>query len=304
MRKIKDKDLMTELRKRFEEKDRALHDLRAVTKNLEDLNQKLRESETMKSNFLSNIRNEINNPLSSIIGLSKTLSLGRELSEKDVATMAYMIHMEAFYLDHQLRNIFAAADIEAGETKLTISHVDMVALINNTIESFRQSIREKKLKVKFKHASLDGNKEGADFQTDPEKVQLIFSNLLSNAIEFSKKGGVIEVNAQKKGEHLSVSIRDHGTGIRKADQKVIFDRFRQLDSGTQKSYRGHGLGLSIARALVELLKGNISVSSAKNKGSTFTFSIAESGVGTDADTYSEFGNVYIFEEELEAEQKI
>jgi signal transduction histidine kinase len=304
MHKIKDKDLMTELRKRFEEKDRALHDLRIATKNLEDLNQKLRESEAMKSNFLSNIRNEINNPLSSIIGLSKTLSLGRELSEKDVATMANMIHMEAFYLDHQLRNIFAAADIEAGETKLTISHVDIVALINNTVESFRQSMREKKLKMKFKHASLDGNKEGADFQTDPEKVQLIFSNLLSNAIEFSKKGGVIEVHAQKKGERLSISIKDQGIGIKKSDQKIIFDRFRQIDTGTQKSHRGHGLGLSIAKALVELLKGNVSVSSAKNKGSTFAFSIAGSDIDTDADTFSEFGNVYIFEEELKSEQKI
>ncbi len=304
MNKIKDKDLMTELKKRFEEKDRALYSLRAASRNLKDLNQKLRESEEMKSNFLSNIRNEINNPLSSIIGLSKTLSLGQELSGKDVTIMAYMIHMEAFYLDHQLRNIFAAADIEAGETKLTRSHVDIVALINNTIESFRQSMREKELKLNFKHVSLDGNKEGADFQTDPEKVQLIFSNLLSNAIEFSKRGGVIEVNAQKKGDRLSISIKDQGIGIEKSDQKTIFDRFRQLDTGTQKSHRGHGLGLSIARALVELLKGDISVSSAKNKGSTFAFSIAGSDVDTDADTFSEFGNVYIFEEELEAEQKI
>jgi signal transduction histidine kinase len=304
MHRINDKDLMAELKRRFEEKDRALFDLKAVTKNLEELNQKLRESEALKSNFLSNIRNEINNPLSSIMGLSRTLSLGQDLSEKDAATMAHMIHMEAFSLDHQLKNIFAAADIEAGETDLTISHVDIIALMQNTIEQFRQSIRDKKLKLKFKHSSLDKSKEGADFQTDPEKVQLIFSNLLSNAIEFSKKGGGIEVQAQKKGKRLSVSIKDQGIGIRKADQKIIFDRFRQVDRGTQKSHRGHGLGLSIARALVELLNGDIAVSSAKNRGSTFTFSIAESGVDTDADTFSEFGNVYIFEEELESEQKV
>ncbi|UCG78638.1 MAG: HAMP domain-containing histidine kinase [Nitrospirota bacterium] len=302
MDRIKDKDLMAELKKRFEEKDQALHDLKVVTKNLEVLNDKLRESEELKSNFISNIRNEINNPLSSIIGLSRQISSRKDLSEKDTKALADLINLEAFSLDHQLRNIFAAADIEAGDTELTVSNVDVVNLMNNTIDSFGLWIKERRLKVKFDHYSLSKENEGPVFTTDPEKLQLIFSNLLSNAIEFSKRNGVINVKAVKKDGELTVSVKDGGIGIKKADQKVIFDRFKQIDTGPRKSHRGHGLGLSIVKALAELLQGEVSVKSTVNKGSTFSFMIHEAS-GDEAETFSEFGNVYIFEGEEGAGQK-
>ncbi len=302
MHKLKDRDLMSELKKRFEEKDRALHDLRVATINLEKVNEKLQESEALKSNFLSNIRNEINNPLSSMIGMAKRLVSGKSLTKKDVSSMASVIYIEAFCLDLQLRNIFTAADIEAGETDLKLSSVNVTMLLQNVIDSFEQMIKEKKVSVTLKPGPPIKNEKGLLFSTDPEKLQLIFSNLLSNAIEFSHKKGTVAVKVGKEKGRLAIAVKDRGIGIRKADQDVIFDRFRQIDTGMRKSHRGHGLGLSIVKALVELLRGDISVSSARNKGSTFTFRIPESGKHEEMETFSEFGNVFLFSEELEGQR--
>ncbi|MGD0281591.1 MAG: sensor histidine kinase, partial [Dissulfurispiraceae bacterium] len=101
-----DIELIEEMKKRFEEKNRALHDLRMMTRKLEDVNRKLQESEALKSNFLSNIRNEINNPLTSILVVAAEIAAVQGAGCEECISMAGIIYKEAFDLDFQLRNIF------------------------------------------------------------------------------------------------------------------------------------------------------------------------------------------------------
>lgn len=296
MTKLSDGVLIEELKKRFNENKRALHDLRVLTKKLELVNRKLQESEAMKSNFLSNIRNEIVNPLTSIMGLSEQVFSG-DVDEETVITMAQMIHKEAFDLDFQLKNIFAAAELEAGESSFSVSNVDVVTLIENLIDSFSHQAKQKNLKVKFECKCPEEDDGRYYFRTDAEKLQIVLSNLLSNAIKYSFKGKQVKISAGKEGKRLRINVEDRGRGIGNKEKEKIFDRFRQLDSGVRKSHKGHGLGLSVTKALVEVLDGSIELSSVAGKGCVFSLSVPESGARTGMDVYSEDGNEFIFENE-------
>jgi signal transduction histidine kinase len=296
MEGLDDNESIKELKKRFQEKNKALYDLRALTRKLEAVNKKLQESEALKSNFLSNIRNEINNPLTAIMGLSKQLiSPGEQLDSETVLTVANMIHSESFNLDFQLRNIFAAAEIEAGENELGISKVNICKLILDTIEVFSHKSGEKKVSIRFFNECSDDTGNEFFFRTDSLKLNVILYNLLSNSIEYSSENGSVDLKAYLTDGHLNISVADTGEGLDKSEQELIFDRFKQLDTGTMKSHRGHGLGLSVTKSLIEFLNGTIAVSSNRCQGSIFTVTIPESDQEVDA--LSVVSNEFLFEEE-------
>jgi signal transduction histidine kinase len=268
--------------------------MRDLMKNLEGLNKKLQESESLKSNFLSNVRNEINNPLTSIMGLSEQIMKEVNLEFDSIKQRALMIYSEAFDLDFQLRNIFVAAELEAGEATPSIARVDVNALIKGTINAFRHRANKKDLLVHYSYKSIYETDDENLLKTDPEKLKLILSNLLSNALEFSLDRGRVELVAKRDNKYLVFSVKDNGIGIKEEDQKVIFDRFRQIETGMTRTHRGHGLGLSITRDLVALLRGTINIVSTKDKGSIFMVSIPEADVLMPVDTFSDDGNILVF----------
>ena len=292
MKRLDDGELIDELKKRFEENDELLNTLKVVNNKLMDVNKRLHESEALKSHFLSNIRNEIVNPLTSILCMSKAVMDG-EISGEMVPSAAKTIHTEAFKLDSQLRNIFAAAELEAGEATPSISMVDVDTLVNGMIDLFIHKTTEKKIQVTYH--PLDKSVEEAYFMTDPDKLQIILINLLSNAIEYSHEGGPVEINASIDGEDLNISVIDHGIGIDESDQGVIFDRFKQLESGAAKGHLGHGLGASVVKSMVELLNGTISLSSVKGEGSTFTVKIPKAKTDKEVPVFSGESNEFFFE---------
>lgn len=297
MRKLTDAELIEELKQRFEEKEKALYDLRVMTRSLEKVNRKLQDSESLKTNFLSNIKNEINNPLTSILGLSQQLASSATLDLATVNSIAGMIYGEAFSLDFQLRNIFSAAELEAGEETVTVATVDVIHLLLNAIESFKPRAEEKRVDIKLVYDWMGSENNELRFKTDPEKLHIIFMNVLANAVEFNVEGGRVEVKVFKEADELVISVEDSGIGIDKADIGIIFDRFVQIDSGTTKSHRGHGLGLSIAKALLDFLNGRIHVQSVKDKGSVFRINIPESMSETGTDIFSSNGNEFMFDED-------
>lgn len=292
---LTDNELIEELRKRFELNRKALYDLRVMTGKLEDMNKKLVESEAMKSHFISNIKNEINNPLTSVLLLSKELAYEDAPDPAQVACITQTIYREIFSLDFQLRNIFAAAEIEAGEAVPSISNVDVDMLIQSSLDSLKHKSEEKSLVVKY--TFIDKNEGVELFKTDSEKLQLIILNLLGNAIEYTPAGSLIELKVWRHDGHLNLLVADSGTGLNEEEQKVIFDRFRQLDSGVSKNYSGHGLGLSVVKAMVEMLNGTISVTSRKGYGCIFTVFIPQAKSDSVVDVFSDDGNEFFFEEE-------
>jgi signal transduction histidine kinase len=296
MSKLTDDELFEELRKRIKVNKESLQELQELNKELQIVNKKLEESESLKSHFISNITNEIINPFTSIIGLARhILSVNKE-DWKTVISMVALIHSEAFTLDFQLRNIFVAAKIEAGEIYPEILNVDIKTMINNLLESFRLEAKKKKLSLDMDiQKELVESNETFYFKTDPEKLKLVLSNLLSNAIKFSFEGQKINIRIWKTKDMLHISVQDFGTGITEENQKKIFDRFKRLDTGINSLNRGHGLGLSINKAILDLFNGTIDIQSKLGDGSIFTISIPESQ--SEVAGFSTDGNEFLFEEE-------
>ena len=294
---ITDEELIEELSKRFAQSRKAFSDLSVVNGKLLEMNERLKRSESLKSNFLSNIRNEINNPLNSIMGLAGQLAIVGAGNE-EVTSISSLIGAEANHLDFQLRNIFMAAELEAGEVNPRCVKVHIASALRELIDSFLHTAAKKNVSLDLVLPTVE---ETHIVVLDAEKFQIIVSNLLSNAIEYSLDGGTVEVSYSVDGEGtLQISIQDHGVGIAPEDQQRIFDRFVQLETGTTRSHLGHGLGLSITKALVDLLQGSIGLVSSRGEGTRFTVTIPPCSILDDKDSFSEAGNLFLFDDMSEA----
>lgn len=268
---LSDEDLLLELDKRFKECKNMLDEQKKLSRELVLTNKKLMESEALKTHFISSITNEIINPFSSILGLSRNILLVKDENWDKVRNMARLIHSEAFSLDFQFRNIFSAANIEAGELFLECTQINLAELVNSVVDSFRHEADKKNISI-----IIQNDLTSAYFTTDIDKLKLIISNLVSNAIKYNTDNGSITMNLQISAEDFLFSIKDTGIGINSQHKEIIFDRFKRVDDQINSINRGHGLGLSIVRSLVELLAGSIRVNSEYGLGSEFIIEIPES----------------------------
>ncbi len=287
---ITDEQLIEELKKRFDNNRATVKELRFSTQQLLEVNRKLRESEEMKSHFLSNITNEIINPFTSIIGLAKYISECKPSEWDIMKNMANLIYEESSCLNFQLQNIFAASEIEAGKLSKNISKINIKNLVEEAIESFNYVISQKKQTVNLKSA------EELYFYSDADKLLLTITNLISNAINFTEEQGYIEIKVEKRNNKLIFTIYDNGIGIQGKDRQIIFDRFKRLNTEINSINRGHGLGLSVTKAYVEFLDGQIKVADNFKKGSIFTITIPEEDITTIVEDDSElyFDDAEIF----------
>jgi signal transduction histidine kinase len=166
------------------------------------------------------------------------------------------------------------------------------------ISSFDHKAKGKNLSVKF--TWTEGGKKRDDrkliFTTDPEKLYRVIANLLANAIEFNHAGKQVMIDARTENNVLQISITDEGTGIPEQERSRLFERFHQLDQGSSKKHKGHGLGLSITKALVGILGGKVSVAQAEGGGCVFKVAIPQpETTGAAIDEFSEDGNEFLFE---------
>lgn len=238
-------------------------------KQLEKLNKRLQESDAFKSHFLSNITNEIINPFTSILGISKSISKLNKDKIGQIHSMSHLIYNEAFDLDFQLQNIFAAAKIESGEVNLELSSIDPRESMMEMIEELRFKAEKKSQYIEFTAAdSLPHN-----FVTDVDKYQMIIKNLLLNAIIFGFEKSKISVSMGYETGGLKVEVNNPGNIINTEDLNNIFDRFTKLDKTINSINQGHGLGLSVSKAYCDFLNGNIEVNSQEKLGNTFKITI-------------------------------
>lgn len=287
MKKPTDEELIEEIRQRFESNHNALNDMRAMTRKLESMNEKLQDSEALKSQFLSNIRNEINNPLSAIMGLSGQFferACDPEVCKKTIR----MIYAEAFNLDYQLQNVFMAAELEAGEAEIAYAMVEIGNILESCIDKLAYRLSEKEIEI------TQSVPEDLIFPSDAQKFEAVLINLLANAVEFNHSGGLISVEIEETSSGLTVVVKDNGPGINPVDQEAVFDRFKQLDVGSTKEHRGHGLGLSICWSLAELLGGTLDLDSQLDKGSRFVLTLPRPDV--DVAVHAKDGNFFLFDE--------
>jgi signal transduction histidine kinase len=169
--------------------------------------------------------------------------------------MAEFIYQEASKLDFHLQNIFTAATIEAGLEELELSHIDIEQTHNETIEKLKINIKEKNLIIE---KSIKGS-DNEPIVSDLNKLKLILTNIISNSIKHSNNEGIIECEYLIEDNHLKIKISDNGNGISENDLKTIYDRFNKIDNNINSVTGGAGLGLSVVKALIELMGGEIEI---------------------------------------------
>ena len=257
---------------------------------INDLNAKLKESESLKSNFISNIMNEVYNPFSSIISMADNiLSLDADNLQKAIP-MAEIIYREAAQLDFQLQNIFAAASIEAGVETLEVSNVN----IHNIFESIKKKFQFDIVNNNLTISSNTNERDEINFVTDSKKLTLILLNLLSNSIKHSPPNTLVNFNFEVIGNYLNITIADQGPGMSKTDIELIFDRFKRIDTTINSVTGGAGLGLSVVKALTEILNANINIES--NNGTHISLAIPKLELSDDDDTFED--DALLFDEEI------
>lgn len=271
MKKITDFEFLEALRQKSGNGANVLDTLQETMQTLEEVSDQLAESEAMQSHFLSNVRNEINNPITVILGITETLLESQKIDRKKIDSLLRVVHREALYLAYQWRTIVVAAEVEAGDLDLQMGKQDVFKIIRETIGQLQDFIDEKKLEVICVHETKCAKR--SCFKTDEEKFRLIVHHLLRNAVDFSENGGKVTIEAKLKAKGLMLSIRDEGSGMDFSVKKDLFKRFKSRETPGKTSLRGLGLGLTVVKSLVDIMQGVITIESEKGKGSLFMVSL-------------------------------
>jgi PAS domain S-box-containing protein len=246
-------------------------------KALDDLKlalEKATESDRLKSAFLATMSHELRTPLNAIIGFSEFLT--PELDNESVGKFGEIIHKSGNHLLSIVNDLFDITLIESGETKLRKEEIILDSLIldvSNLI--IAKQYRDNKTNIELKYY-LPKDCEGFVFRTDENKLKQVLINLLKNALKFTTEGHIYygcNLVKEETCTTLKFYVEDSGIGISKDKQEIIFEMFRQVEDGSTRKYEGAGIGLSVAKRLVELLGGTIWVESEINEGSTFYFTI-------------------------------
>jgi len=274
--KLADNDPQSEIESSVEDDMLTLNHFKELHNQLKELNKKLEESERMKSHFISNIRNEIVNPFASITGLAVHIQSCDASQLDKVKKMASMIYSEAFSLDFQLKNIFAAAEVEAGEVRLHLKRVDLMPFVASVVNSYSHELAKQNVTV-----NLVCSGESRSVSTDPDKLHLVLSNLLDNCIKYSKDNGTVTVTVDCAEQLFTIRIQDNGIGIDEAEQKYIFDRFKRVNTDINTVNSGYGLGLTVAKSMLEALGGTVDLVSKKDEGTIYVVQIPDSSVSSD-----------------------
>ncbi|MBF0352587.1 MAG: PAS domain S-box protein [SAR324 cluster bacterium] len=264
----------------YEDKGQPLHSLGTVqdVTDMVEMEQKLKRAQEnaeqanrAKSVFLANMSHEIRNPLNSIVGLSHVLVR----DSKDPANLPLMeeyvnyIHAGAKHLVELINNILDLAKIEAGKVELVRERVDLKTLIEGIIQIHKSQVLEKNISLS---PDLDHSLPATMF-LDRTKINQILMNLVSNAVKFTPVGKKITVKARVVYSELVMAVVDEGIGIANDRQERLFNAFEQADLSIERRYGGTGLGLSLVKQLVELMRGRIELQSEIGKGSCFTVRI-------------------------------
>jgi len=242
------------------------------SKALLDYARELEETNRFKSEFLANVSHELRTPLNSILLLSKMLSAGeKDRNPAEISKQARVIHDAGTDLKALIDNILDLSRIEAHQMTLMREHVDLRELLESVLELMRPQYEEKQLDLALEIAP----DAPAHIQTDGEKLRQILINFLSNAVKFTREGGVtvrLDSCSGVKDDRFAVCLRvvDTGIGIPAEKQEVIFEAFKQADGSTSRRFGGTGLGLAISRELAALLGGEIRVESQPGAGATFS----------------------------------
>jgi len=245
----------------------------------EEINKKNKTNEglqkliSLQEEYIANISHELKTPLNVIfsgIQLFQMYCHKGSLDEKTESINRYLDSMKlnSYRLNKLINNIVDSSKIEAGFFKLNQSNNNIVEVVEEIVMSITNVTD-----IKGIHITFDTDIEEKIIACDPEKIERIVLNLISNAIKFSDEGDEIFVNFKDKNEFVEISVKDNGIGIKEKDLETIFNRFKQVDKSLSRNSEGSGIGLNLVKSIVELHGGSIYAESEFGKGSKFIVTI-------------------------------
>ncbi len=234
--------------------------------------QKAEENDRLKSAFLANMSHEIRTPMNGILGFADLLK-DLNLTQQEMRSYIHIIEKSGNRMLNIINDIISISRIEAHESEVLISNTNINEQLEYIYNFFKPEAEQKKLQLSINNALP---KNEAFIRTDREKVFAILTNLVKNAIKFTKSG-FIEFGYEVKSELIEFYVKDTGFGIPDEQKERIFERFRQVSDSLSRSYEGSGLGLAITKAYVKMLGGYIWVESELGQGSTFRFTLPYPG---------------------------
>ena len=239
-----------------------------------ELNEHVKLVNQFKLRFFTNISHEFRTPLTLILDPLESLMKKLEGDKESIVTLK-LINRNAQRLLHLINQLMNFRRIETGKIELRVAQGDLTGFLNEIFVSFQDLANHQKIRYSF---DTEDNLQSCWF--DPEKIENIFYNLLSNAFKFTPENGQISMKVrfcephQSLPEltfpHVSIEISDTGKGIAAVHLPYLFDRFYQAESTTENRQKGSGIGLALTQELVQAIHGLISVESKINQGSTFT----------------------------------
>lgn len=242
-------------RRRNKKQMLALEQERARKEQLAKLNE-------LKSRFFTNISHEFRTPLTLILGQNQQLQA--ELGDPSLNPKFDRIDRNARRLLDMVNQVLNLSKLESGSVQLEPKTIDLIPFLTNILFSFESLAIEKHQQLFFQHEV-----ESLLIAVDPEKLEKVFYNLLVNALKFSPEKGEIILKLHQSEDHVHIGVIDNGIGIPEDQIPYVFERFFQAEGGDTHPSPGTGIGLAIAKELVELHGGNIKVESELGRGSEF-----------------------------------
>ena len=218
-----------------------------------------------KSNFVANVSHELKTPLSLLSLFSEILELGRVKNEEKKIEYYRVIRHESQRLNKMIDNILDFSKIEAGRKTYNFAPSDMSEVIENVLSSYRYQIVNSGFDIETKLQP-----ELPPVLIDRDAMAQAISNLLDNAIKYSRDEKRLSITTERRGSDLFIEIADRGIGIPRAEQAKVFEKFYRVGNGLVHDVKGSGLGLSLVKHIIDAHKGSIAVESDAGKGTRFT----------------------------------
>lgn len=242
-----------------------------------DLNKRLIESEKVKSRFLSLVANELNNPMTALLGLIPRLKPVHP-EENDIFSL---VHQEALCLNFRIQNLVAAAEVESGELDVSYGSVEVESIVREVVEELKYLIHSKNIIISI-HNTLE-----SPVVSDPYKLHLILKNMIANGCTYGFANGIVDIAISKSSSSLKIAVNNQGYPPKVEFKPEIFTRFANGPEGEH----GLGIGLSIVRELCERMDGSIDYVAA-NRWVTFRVTLPLLKSTSESDLYDSNGLLF------------
>ncbi|MCT2537425.1 ATP-binding protein [Aquibacillus koreensis] len=246
--------------------------VRGVVVVIRDMTEE-RRLDKLREDFIANVSHELRTPISMLQGYSEAIVDDIAESKEEKNELAKIIHDESLRIGRLVNELLDLARMKAGHIHLSKEDVQLNLYLERVVKKFQGMASDKKITLE-----LDMSVKEERISIDPDRIEQVLTNLIDNAINHTNENGKVTIKVDSLTESIQIAIIDNGSGISQEDLPFVFERFYKADkSRKRKGRKGTGLGLEIAKNIVEAHKGSIDVQSKLNEGTTFTFKLPKNG---------------------------